>query len=192
MKILIAIFVGLTALLLRAKKALAFTSVDINQAGFEDDNLIPGYKDPGTRQWGGRIANNTAYNFRHSDQMLWIGNEEFAGIDGTGVELTFDSARIYTGKYIQFDLGTWWQQQALPRDPTNAIFFDHGVVLLTTTYQQIITDMEYDPNTGYVCSISIRSLNAGGIQIKITTTSVAIDDCYLTGLLKELRLVTGS
>ena len=147
-------------------QAIGFTSVDINTASFES-GVIPEYKSPGTRQWGGNVANNTAYNFRHSDQNLFLFQEAIGG----GVDKTFDTARNYINKHISAQLTA--SVGALPF----SYELDEEWILLTTTFQAFAA----------VPAFAIRAENGGGITLRAVIHSFSV-----TGRITDLRLVTGS
>lgn len=160
----------------RLWKLLKFTDVDINVAGFDNTNLIPAYKDPGTRQWGSRLANNTGYNNRRSDQNLFIENDLYTS---PSEDKTYDTDRDYRNKYFKFEIG----------DSATAFTMPLGLNsvgdTLTTEWIQLTTSFQALPFTG---SIQVQALNTGGFTLRVTAAA----NRYVLGSVTELRLVTGS
>ena len=160
--------------------ALVFGDTDINTASFDNLDTIPVYRSPGARGWGGKIANNTAYNYRHSDQNLFILNDTYT-ISALSSDRTYDTDRKYVGKYIKLEIGVSVTEFVMPFGISSS---DDALttewVLLTTSFQTL-------PKSG---TIQIRALNAGGIQIRVTGTSIVTR--YLLGSITECRKITGA
>ena len=161
------------------RRVLALTDVDINTATFEDSVLV-GYKAPGSRQFWGLLANNTAYNFRHSDQNLFIENDTYT-VSALSSDRTYDTDRDYRNKYLKIELGLSVTQFTMP----------FGIIsssdALTTEWVQLTTTFQTLPQNGL---IQIRALDSGGFTIRVTGTSVVTR--YLLGSITESRLVAGS
>ena len=169
----------LSILLPIVDQTIGFTAIDINTASFID-NVIPEYQNPGSRQWGGNIANNTAYNFRHSDQNLFIENDTYTN-SSLSSDRTYDTDRDYDGKYLKMELGL----------STTIFTMPFGIIsssdALTTEWIQLTTTFQTLPQNGL---IQIRAENSGGFTIRVTGTSVTTR--YLLGSITECRLVSGS
>lgn len=207
MKILIALFAGLLALLFRVRKALAFDDANINTAGFVTANTIPEYKDGGSRQWGARVANNTAYNFRHSDQNLFLQNDEFVFASESQKTREYDTDRNYVNAFVAVRLNAFNSSQGLPftaapierQDGNDDSFLNVVYLQLTTSMQNVIgevvpVDDRIDIGT-HNARIAMRARNmadGGGIEIQVTIQTTVSLTVYVIGTIKELRNVTGS
>lgn len=161
-----------------SNNVLSFGNIDINTALFDDLSTVPAYQDPGSKQWGAKIANNTGYNNRHSDQNLVLVNDQYT-TTGSPVDKTFDAARNYIGKYIsakligrvsasQITLPFEWDEHNNPEE----------LILLTTTFQTFAATPAF----------SIRAENSGGITLRVDSGNTL----FVSGRITELRLVTGS
>jgi hypothetical protein len=173
--IILGILAGLTALLVKAVEVFGYTAISPNSATFSTADMIPEYKDPGTRQWGQRVVNNTAYNYRHSDQNLMIAGDYWAA---SGTELTFDTGRDYTNKYVFImgyeKVGATTIPETFPAAGSYSIHMKQ----LTTTYQNLLSDTNFQ----------IKAENAGGITIKCNV----IGGSHFAGMIMESRLVVGA
>lgn len=173
--IILAILAGLSAILLKAASAFGYTATSPNSAPFSTDDMIPEYKDPGTRQWGQRIANNTAYNWRHSDQNLIIAGDYWAA---SGDSYTYDTDRNYVNKYV-FIMGYEKAGSTdLPETFPAAGSYSMHMKQLTTTYQNFLSDSNYQ----------IRALNAGGFEIKCNI----VGGGHMAAMVFESRYLTAS
>ena len=173
--LIIALLAGLAALLVRASRVLAYTSTSPNSATFSTSDMIPEYKDPGTRQWGQRVANNTAYNWRHSDQNIVIAGQFW----NNGDELQFDTSRDYTGSTICV-IGYTQGLAALDLPLYQIAIEDYFIAFrtLTTTYQSLLYNSDFQ----------IRAEGSSGFTIKC---NVAAGRAF-AGIIFEGRLATGA
>lgn len=172
--------IELTILSNIAIQSLGFTDVDINTATFDETDIIPAYQDPGTRQWGGKIANNTAYNNRHSDMGMIIAGDEYA----TAEEKTYNTERDYRNKYIFATVDIHNAAISLPifLFTGNTLATDSSpmqvwaMLKLTTTYQT------------FMSTFQIRALNGGGFMIRYTATGPV----WLAAHIHEVRNIVGT
>jgi len=178
MKILIALFTLVVGWLITAKQALGFTKTDINTATFTESNLIPEYDDPGTRQWGGRVANNTAANNRLAGRAMIIDNETFTGAQ----EKTYDTDRDYRNSYMNVKMYYDVTTQALPRQS-----LDDGDWTFQTTIK--ITTTEASLDKAVVPVWKIKALNGGGFTI---INNSALSTWFVTAVITEHRQITGA
>ncbi len=160
---------------------LVFGDTDINTALFDPLDTIPIYKSPGIRQWGGKMANNTAYNNRHSDMGMIIAGDKFVA----GEEKTYNTERDYRNKYIFATVDIHSAAISLP------IFLFTGSTLatdsspmqvwvmlqLTTTYQT------------FMSTFQIRALNSGGFMIRYASAGA---DVWLVAHIHEVRNIVGT
>jgi hypothetical protein len=181
MKILMLIAAALAFMLTRIRKVLAFTDGNINTATFDATGTIPEYRNPGTRQWGTKMANNAAAAYRLGGRSLFINNE---GITG-GDTVSYDTDRDYRNSYV-FWLGnanTSSSKYAIPYTENDSAYVRPAWMQITTTYQ--------DLSSGSGLQIRARNpADGGGIQIKSNYGVGVI--YYLMGILVEMRLVTGA
>lgn len=179
MKILIAIFSLLAISILWVKQSLSFTDVNKNTASFTD-GIIWTYKDPLSRQALGNVANNTAYNWRRSDQNLFIENDTYTAV-ALSSDRTYDTTRDYRSKYLKIELGL----------STTIFTMPFGIIsssdALTTEWIQLTTTFQTLPQNGL---IQIRAETSGGFTIRVTGTSIVTR--YLLGSITESRLVAGA
>ena len=136
-------------------------------------NMLIPYGGGISTQFLQKLAENTGYNFRHSDQNLFLLNEAFT----VGADKTYDSDRIYTGKYIAAKLrgqvGTIslpyeWDEQNYPLE----------FILLTTSYQTFAETPAFE----------IKTEAGGGITLRVTAGTTV----YVSGTIIELRRVVGT
>lgn len=176
MKILFFIIAIFSAWLLRIRKVIAFQDIDINVATFDNTNLLSEYKDPTSRQFLGKLGNNTAYNFRHSDQNLFIENDEYTDQQ----EKTYDTDRDYRNKYLKLEVGLSASAFTMPFGLIS------NVDALTTEWVQLVTSFQTLPKSGL---IEIKANNTGGFTIRVTVSS---GSRFLLGSITESRKVTGA
>lgn len=167
--IILGILAGISLLLMKATQAFGFTDAVPNSATYTSGGIIGGYRDWISRQWSQKIANNTAYNWRHSDQALLIGDDSY----NTGQERTYDTARDYRNSYVFIYVVSGAATIGIPY-----VFATgspgHAMRQLTTTYQNILLSSDWQ----------IRALNTGGIMIKYNG---AAQPYYIGGLILECR-----
>ena len=176
MKILLLIAAALTFLLTRIRKVLAFTDGNINTAAFDATGTIPAYRDPGTRQWGTKMANNAAAAYRLGGRVMLIDNQQ---ITGPG-SYTFDSDRDYRLSYIDIKAKYGLVTQALPQRLGASWGWDFETVIQITTTQQ---NLDFVTPDG---AWDVKAQNLGGFTI-INRTAL---DFYFTAIVTELRKVT--
>lgn len=205
MKILIGLFAIIAGWLILAKQALGFTDTDINTAAFDGDNLIPEYKDPGTRQLFARLANNTAYNNRHSDQMLFLNNDAFVYSSASVLTRAYDTDRDYRNKFVAVRLNAFTTSQALPftgvpidrQGGTDDTYLNVVYLQLTTGFQTVIGDtVDERIDIGVhnaIIEMRARTIaDGGGIEIRVTIQTTVSLTVFLIGTIEELRQVTGA
>ena len=179
MKILLLIAAALAFLLTRIRKVLAFTDGNINTATFDATGTIPEYRNPGTRQWGTKMANNAANAYRWAGRDMIINNEYIA----RSTELTFDTDRDYRNAYMYFRIYVGAASQALPIRDVDAGFWDNYEIIQITTTQQ---DLDGIAPAGV---FGVKAENSGGFTI---VNREALNDFYFTAVVTELRLVAGA
>ncbi len=155
---------------------MAFTDANINTALFDKTGVVPGYKDGGSRQWGAQVVNNTAYNFRHSDQNLFIVNDLFTSPTS---DKTYDTDRDYISKFLKLEVGLSATIFTMP------FALNSAGDILTTEWIQLTTTFQALPFTS---SIQIRAENSGGFTLRVT----AAGNRYLLGSITELRQIVGA
>ncbi len=157
-------------------QVLGFTNLDINTATFDTLDAIPEYKSIGARQWGSKIANNTAYNNRHSDQNLFVENDEYASPTS---DKTYDTDRDYRNKFLKLEVGLSSSAFTMP------FAINSAGDILTTEWIQITTTFQTLPFTS---QIQIRAENSGGFTLRLTVPGTR----FLLGSITELRKTTGA
>lgn len=176
--------------------ALGYSDGDINTAPFDNTDIITGYKDALKREYLNKLGNNNCYNYRHSGQMMVIDNQRFAECNATGTSLTYDTERAYENKYVECCFYMKGSSISLPRTIAwsgDYLTFTPVLVQLTTSFQEIISDIAFFQIVpSYLCSVEIRAVASGGIQIRISVTGVSQHDVYLLGTMKELRQIIGA
>jgi len=179
--IIIGILAFISILLLRTKQALGFTDVNINTATFDGAQTIPEYKDPGTRQWGQKMANNVATAYRLGGMNMLINYE----LIPDGSTKVFDTERDYRNKYIYIRGMSGSACKELPFK----FLEDHDwdTSLYGTWYNNLLTKLTTTEQVLAGVVLKIKALNTGGFAIKNVAGSYG--DIRVTYIVSELRLV---
>lgn len=174
MKLLIlGILTFMALMLMKVSRALGFSNIDVETAVFDVSLARPAYRDPGTRQWGQKLASNTAYNWRHSDLGMYIPSVLYS----IGTELTYDTGRDYRNKIVYLALIEQVANFSLPWSFVPALDWAvEGFAVLSTTYAPL-------SNT-----IHIKAENTGGFTIQKMQGA----DRYYGGIIQEIRQVVGA
>lgn len=146
--------------LLFSKYVFGFTTLDPDATPFFTANVIPEFLSDIDAELVQKVVNNTGYNWRKSDQFLFIENESFTA----GQEKTFDAVvpRDYIGAYIT----TWVDVDQSPMPLPYSIDDEQNYptfIQLTTSYQPM-----YEYGGGTPSVFEIKALVAGGFMIKNT------------------------
>lgn len=154
---------------------MAFGNLDPNSDTFTSTSMVPGYKDGISYQFLAKLAENTSYNWRHSDNIMLVENEWFTA----GQEKDFDVARDYTDAYLQI-IWRFGTTQNVIQVPTYVDTGDNDVrfLQLTASYQSI------EPSN----TMKIKYNGTTGFRIK----NDSVTDYYLLAAITELRKITGS
>jgi len=182
--IILGIIAFLSLLLVRVKEGLGFTDANINTASFDATGTIPEYKDPGTRQWGQKMANNAAAAYRYGGREMLINNQSLAA----GASLIFDSERDYRNSYLYIRGFTRGISTSLPFriEPSQPDFGTQGGWKLTLITDILSTTAQDLLDNG---DLVIFGNNDGGFTIR---NDDLVDTYYFTLLISEIRLLTGA
>ena len=151
-------------------------NINLNTAVFTTANMKPNHGASGNRQWMNKIVNNTGYLWRRTDLGIELWNEYFTN----GQEKTFDTARIYTSKWIIGFLLVSASSQKTILDMTGVL---HRMELLATSYKAGATDFIDSGN-----NLRIKSLAGGGFRLRNDAGAAR----FVCGYIYEMRNITGT
>ena len=160
-----------------AKKAFSWSDVSGNTASFTSAGVLPAYKEGGSYQWGGKLADNTGYVWRRGDLGIMLWNELFTA----GQEKDFDTNRDYTSKFVFTQLENFAAEQVSILEMSNDI--PTRINLLGLNYNTGIS--------GYIDGrqfFKIKALASGGFRMYNTSLS----NWYLCGYIFEIRNEIGA
>jgi len=150
---------------------MAWGNLDPNTDEFTKAEMLPGAEDGMSYQKLQALAKNTSYNYRRSDQRLFLFNEQFANLE----EKDFDTDFDYDGSYIQ----------TIPRGATTSqtVPFDVDMEDQSVRFMALSTSYVALGNGSY---FDIKALATGGFRIKNTRAGA---ERYLSCSIFELRVV---
>jgi len=158
---------------------MAWDDLDINNDTFSTANMVVGYKDGISYQLAERIAQNTSYLFRRTDNRVVIVNQRFYPVNS---EFDYDTDRDYLYHHIMAkvdnNLDSAFDFSSEAMDFERLLTYAPRLIQLTSSYQSLFASN----------ILQIKALAFGGFRIKNTDS----EDRYVCAIIEEVRTDFGS